>query len=57
MIVMSKDMGKVRKATVYMEYSIRSLTQKVNQMSNSLSPVMDGARKFMPWSPYQNRRR
>ena len=57
MIVMSEDMGKVRQATVYMEYSIRSLTQKVKQMSNSLSPVMDGARQFMPWGPFQNRSR
>jgi methyl-accepting chemotaxis protein len=57
MIVMSEDMGKVRKATVYMEYSIRSLTQKVDKMSNAVSPVMEGARTFMPWGPYQNRRR
>ncbi len=56
MINMSGDVQKMRKATVYMEYSIRTLTQKVNEMSNAVSPVMDGARQFMPWMPYNNRR-
>jgi hypothetical protein len=41
---------------VYMEYSIRTLTKKVNDMSNAVSPVMDGARQFMPWSRHRNYR-
>jgi uncharacterized protein YoxC len=56
---MSGDMGQIaadmqylRKATVAMESSTRSMTRKVNEMSNTVSPVMEGARQFMPFVPW-----
>ena len=51
----SGDMRDMRKATVLIESSTRSMTRQVNQMSNTVSPVMDGARQFMPFVPWNNR--
>ena len=51
----SGDMRDLRQATVLIESSTRSMTRKVNQMSNTVSPVMEGARQFMPFMPWGSR--
>jgi uncharacterized protein YoxC len=53
----TSNMQDMRQATVLMESSTRNMTRKVNEMSNTVSPVMAGARQFMPFMPWGGNRR
>jgi uncharacterized protein YoxC len=47
----SSDMRDMRQATILMETNTRTMSRKLNEMSSTVSPVMEGARKFMPFMP------